>query len=699
MMMKTSRKSGKRAGYWMDGDPYDLICTLDSYDKQMQMGAWNPLYAAWLRNTYAYYSNALESTDTYTSLLFGGDQGELVRVMVPQARSLTRQLVTLTCKQKLAFKSIASRDTLSVIQNMRIADALSEETVYETALDTKTERMVEQGLVVGTSFMRVAYRTDRGKPVARKMMQKRDGSTDVVVFREGKLEITNPHLSDMLYDFTQDDWSQKVWARCRVKRNRWDLINQFPELEAEIMKLPSVQQNLDAYGTFGIDEDDDVYTYELYHEDTPAVNGGRLLFYASPTCVFYDDENPIGIPIEQYKPEPIEGLGFGYPMFSSLLPSQEMLDHEISSIATNHSAFGVHNVIAPKNHGLEAREFNGINLLTYNPMPGVANNGKPEVLALNAANSEAFRFAEALTGNMQSMSQITAALRGDIPASASGVAVATQTANALEFLSAYSKASSLVLERIMMHSIRVRMAFMPEELQVSSTSTLNRAVGRVYTRENLKDLRGFRMQAVNPLMQSIAGRIEIASTALKEGLITSFQDYTAVLDGQPLSTIFEADQSEADLIQTENDMLLSGEKLAYIETDPVTGEQTKTLAVLASDLHPKHCKGHKKLLNDPRVRENPELRARVEAHLFLHHRQAVEVDPLFQAMCATGMMPQLPPGGDPNAAGGGESGTEAIDPQQETSADLGGVANALDAGDDLPEVEPAKPADDLLGRR
>lgn len=679
----------KLKGYWLNRDAKDVAQKLCGFHGQIHGEVWNPIYAAWVRNTYAYYSSILESADSYTSLIFAGEQGELVKMMVPQARCLVRQLVTLTCKGKLAFKSISTRDSIGVIQDMRLADAVGEEIVYDQELDRQSANMVERGLVVGTSFMRAAYRTDRGKP-AEAMPNPRNPDKPMAIY-EGKLEITTPHVTDMLYNFTLPTWRDNEWAECRVRRNRWALIEQHPELEEEILKLPSIWSS----GIYGrqwltMDEDDEVYCYELWALDTPACNGGRMLFYASPTCVFYDDDNKVGeIPIEQYKPEPVEGMGFGYPMFSNLLPAQEMFDHEMSTTATNHSAYGLHNVIAPKNASVDVQELYGLNLVTYTPSPNVPGGGKPEKLDLLTTGPETMMFADKLLSNMQVMANINAALRGDLPASASGVAIATLTTNALEFISAYGAENVRVMERIMGHAIKMVRTFMPEEKQVLYNMQMNRSIARIYKRDNLQSIQGYRMQSVNPLMQSYAGRLEIADKAGERGFLNNMQDFTKIVDGEPLSSLFESDSSENDLITIENEMML--------------GQQSPQ--VLASDRHPAHIYSHKKLLNDPRVRADARLVQIIQEHAAQHLEQAKLADPLFQAMCATGKMPDMtqlaPPGGGqpPGQEQGPGALNQVANNEGTAEPNLGEAAEVARPVGNQPEAQPAQPASDLLGRR
>lgn len=648
--------------YWMTYDAPELASKLETYHQRYFGRGINPVYQMWMRNSYAYYSTVLDSQSWMSALRFEGDQGELVKMAVPQARSLIRQLLTLVGKQKLAFQAIAQVQKSDVTEEVRIANAICEDTVDKQNLDVQTEYMVELGLVIGTAFMKATWRSDKGTP--KGVVTNASGREDVVY--DGDLEISTPHLLDMVYDFTLPHWTDNDWAECRVKRSRWSLIAQHPEIEQEILNLPSVYQDKQTRSILGMDDDDMVYVYELYHRPTPALPRGRMMMYSSSQTIYFDDENKYGcIPIEQFKPEPIAGLGFGYPMLSNLLPAQEMYDHDLSAIATNHSGLGVQNVCIPRGADVDVRQIYGMNYMAYTPQD-VPGGGKPEPLNLVNSSPELFKLPEVLLSNMQQMSNINAAVRGEVGSSTSGVAIATLTTNALEFLTSYSKASNSVLEKIMMHSINAYKKFATVPRLISITGRNYQSFSRYFTGDKLAPIQAIKIQAINPLMMTIAGRMQVAETSIKEGMVKSLQDYAAILDGQPLSKLFETELSQSDLIQSENEMMQDGQNVLPLSIDD----------------HPMHIFKHKVLLNDPRIRKDQGRVKIVLDHIAEHDRLAKETDPMLQAMANTGRMPEggIPPPAAPPPGGGG--GNEELPPDQPA----------------LPTAEPAQPADDLLGR-
>lgn len=659
--------TGSSTEYWMTYDAEDLASKLVDQHMLYMQNSYNPIYSMWVRNTYAYYSLILDAQSWLTSLNYVGEQGELVKMSVPQARVLIRQMVTLLTKQKLAFNAIARIQNCDVTEAMRIANALASQMVTEQKLDILQESLVERGAVQGTSFIKATWRTDRGMP---RVIEKREDGKDGVLY-DGDLEISLPTIFDMVYDFTIPRWEDLLWVDCRVRRSRWDLIAQFPELETEILALPSCTEYNTQWLIQTPYERDMVYVYEMYHKPCPALPQGRMLVYADSRTIFYDDVNPYGdIPIEQFKPEPIEGTGFGYAALSNLLPSQEMMDNAYSCQATNQSALGVLGVMRPRGGNINVQSLYGMNFFDYPADASLPNGGAPEPFNMYKQSPELAQFPKDLLANMQQMSFINAAVRGELPASTSGVAIATLTTNALEFLSSYSKSMKTCLERTVMHGINAYRIFAKTERLVTLTGKNFQTFQRAFKGDVLDPINSIEMQEVNPLMQTLAGRIEIADKAVKDGMVKDMQGYVSILDGQPLSRLFDTELSENDLIQSENERMSQGELV-------------KAIAV---DKHPLHILKHKTLLNDPNVRLNGQIVAQVEQHIMEHLQLQKQTDPLLMAMANTGTIPE-----------GMMMGAPMPPPMPGEQGQLP-AAGGMEMPAGQPAAKPAQPAPDLLGR-
>ena len=73
--------------------------------------------------------------------------------------------MTLICKTKAAFQSIAENTDRDVVEDMRISNALLVQIVNECDVDRLKSLLVEMNCVLGTSFMKTTWRTDRGAAI------------------------------------------------------------------------------------------------------------------------------------------------------------------------------------------------------------------------------------------------------------------------------------------------------------------------------------------------------------------------------------------------------------------------------------------------------------------------------------------------------------------------------------------------------
>jgi len=658
--------------YWMTKPAKDVADKLMSYHQVGSYWSNHPISQAWVRNSLSYYSTIMDANAWDTSLVYTGEQGELIKMSVPQARSLIRQVVTLTTKQKLAFQAIAQTDSAEVMKTVKLADAVSAQVVKNQKLDLKGEMLCEQASVMGLSFLKTTWRSDKGNPYA--------ATAEGEVVYDGDVEISVCHVDDLLFDFTIPEWSDLDWVEARTIKNKWSLISQFPELKDQILKLQPVK-NVVRSGMaeyWSVSEADLCYVYEVYHKPTPALPKGRMVVYGDSDCVFYDGVNPYEcIPISKMCPEPIFSSGFGFPLLSYILPAQEMFDHVLSCLATNMGNLGVNNVIAPRGANIGVQDFAGMNLLSYTPQ-NAPNGGRPEVLKLSESNPQLFQFSTVLLENMQQMVNLNSAARGQPPSGVTaGVAIATLTANALEFLNSVAKSYQMCLEDAMGHALNAYRRFASIPKIVAITGKQNQTVTKEFVGSDLDPVKEVKLTVANPLMQSTAGRVDVAEKLLGQGLIKNAEDYIAILDGAPLSRMTSGALTESDLVDLENEKMAEGE----------------AVPALATDAHAFHINKHRELLNEPSIRKNAQMVQLVLAHIEQHLQLEKTTDPLLKIIVTTGqapVMPMMPPmgaGGPPMAEQQPPAGDEM---EQDSGGFMPGVSEREGVG--------AQPSPDALGR-
>lgn len=645
--------------YWFTEESKKVAGVLSEHHTKWVAHGTNPFCQAWLRNSIAYYSAILEPNDWQSSLGFAGEQGELVKMSVPQARSLMRQIVTLVTKQRLAFSPISESSEMEAVTDARIANALIDQLIREQKMDQKQEFIAEQAGVYGMSFLKVSWRTDKGSPYA--VDELRLGETIVpMIAYDGAIEISTPSVYDVYFNSRIENWDDLSWAECRTLKNRWDLVAQYPELEEDILHLKSAttKETSNSQAT-GIDSDDMVFVYEAYHKPCPSLPEGRMLIYGDEKTIFYDDINKYQcIPIIPIKPESVYMSGYGYPQLSNLLPAQEMYDHCLSAIASNQSQLAVQNVLCPRGSDISVQAISGLNWVYFTPQT-TEGGGKPEALQLLQSAPESYKFADVLKGYMLEISGINSAVRGSPPPGVtSGTAIATLTANALEFLSSLGKAIDLALEQCMELCFQVYSTFPETDRKVMVTGKDGRAYSYDWNKKSVQKIKKIKILRSNPLMGTLAGRADVAEKLLQTGMIKSPQEYFRIIEGAPQEELYAQELSETDLMSQENEALRRGE--------PVRA--------LATDDHAVHIQHHSILTNDLKIRMNDQALQEILAHIEEHHMLSQTTDPMLMAMVRTGKMPEgmpMAPGGMGNAFPEDMQAQEGAQIAEETQDPLG----------------------------
>ena len=647
----------KENTYWLQDEPKVAINYLDEYRAKWNLWNNSPFKQAWLRNFLAYYSPVINTASWDTSLNFQGIEGELLRMFTPKARTLIRQLVTLTTKQALSFQGMAQTSGNDVIQAVKLVNSLADQIVENETLDLKGDQIVEAALVMGQAFLKTSWRTDKGVPYVR------DENGSLIM--TGGVDMTVHNVFDVYYDINIQHWDNLTWVEVRTIKNRWDLIAQHPELKDKILQIPAVSTARGPNNWFErtLMDEDTVFVYEVYAKPSPALPSGRMLFYSDDQTVFYDGANMYeGIPVEPMSPEPVIACGLGYPVFTNILAAQEMFDNSLSAIATNQAQFAVQSVTVPRGSGINVQELNGMRIVSFTPQAGVAGGGKPEPLQLTASSPETFKFIDVLGELMNDLSGISGALRGSPPPGVtSGAAIATVSANALEFLQSISKSYQICMRKSMMHAITCYKNFAKLPQTVEMKGRNNQVSYQDFTGEDLQNITGVKILTTNPLLQTISGRLEVATQIM--GMPKElWPKYTSILEGRPLSDIYKSDLSSEDLIQMEDEALMKGTEVP----------------VLATDDHAAHIQSHAGLLNDPTIRMNGQYINTILNHIEQHKQLAQTTDPFLLAIVRTGKIPEMAP--PPQAPQGGP-GAQA--------APMPGMPQA---------PEKTAPADDLLQR-
>jgi hypothetical protein len=275
----------------------------------------------------------------------------------------------------------------------------------------------------------------------------------------------------------------------------------------------------------------------------------------------------------------------------------------------------------------------------------------------------------------QRISNVSGALQGILPPGVTAAsAIATLSANAVEFIEPLSLSVHKALEESMMRALVQTSLFMDDTKVVESIGPTEVTATLQFKAEDLKGLKRVTLLTQNPLTMFAGGRQKIAEDYMKIGLIDSPEKYDAVMVYGSVKPLQEKRMTKESLVSFENQELRNG-KMVY---------------ALATDDHAFHASEHAMLFNDPEIRKRPEIIRMVDDHIQSHLELSRTVDVGLYAMIQTGK--NLPP--DQNTPTGMPD-QQALPPQGEVpNGEPSPEPNPM-GGEVAQPAQPAQPGFDI----
>jgi len=621
------------------------------------------LASIWTRNLRMYYQMVIDNDSLDSSLNFAGDDGELIDMHVPVARSDIRKIISIVCRQRLNFKSQAESTDYTTKANTQASDALAFEyaTSKDINLNQVREKLLELSLVCGHSFLLNIWDMARGLPVFR---------------------IIPPWMAT--FNYNADSINDLDWFVAHYFVNRYTLAEQYPDFRDEILNAPSDKTSINPWAiNFGISKyaEDDVLVSEFYHRSTLALEQGRYVKFINNIAI-EDLENPYldkngraEIPVGICIPETIQPYLLGYPKICDLMPLQEMTDHQFSTMASIFSALGTPAILNPRGSGMNASNMNGLKVISYSPLLGDGLRAvEPKILELCKLPPNLLDTIGIMQQFQQRLSNISGALQGQLPPGVTAAsAIATLSATAVEFIEPMSLAVHSVLEEGMFRAIMQTSQFMTEEKTLEMIGPNESKTVMTFKADDLKGLKRVSLFTQNPLSLFAGGRSKIAEDYMKMGAVTTPEEYDSVMVHGTVRPVQEKRITKELRTSWENEELRNG----------------RTVIALATDDHAFDIYQHTLLFNDPEIRKNAELIELIDSHIQEHLELSRAVDVGLYAMAQTGK--NLPP--DQNTP----TGAPEVPQNIEMTGEPKGAEEQLDIPgvEVTPEAKPANPAEPI----
>lgn len=566
--------------YWAKSEPLALVSELMEkiglFDRHIDMTG------RWITARDLYYNYFLVNETNYSAPGYGGDGFK--RLNINHFREKLKYMLSLVTAQRAAPEPIATNSDYKSQAQTSFCKNILRYVEKEKKLEKVYENATEAAIVLGSAFVSREWDATLGE------VYNVDPATGRAQHK-GDFTVSLHHWVDVIFDFASGSYDDLEWQILRKYVNRWDLIAKFPAYEEQIKSMSVAPETKRHRLGHIINEpnDDLIPLYTFYHKKSPALPNGRAtLFLDENTCLFDGDIPYKRIPIARIAADDQFNTPFSYSVSMDLLPIQKVYNALCSVICTNQAAFGVQNILIPREASISLAQLSeGLNAIYYDPL--ITQGAKPEPLNLLANKQEVFTWIEYLEKMMSTISGINDTIQGNPAASLkSGTALAFVASQALTFMSPLSRSYNSLLEDTWTGIIDILKEFATTPRLVLISGLSNRSEAKEFTNKDIADIDRVIVEAANPLTQTLAGRIQIAQDLLQAGVLNKEEYMTVVQTGQ-IEPLYAYEKSELLTIKKENEDLQSGKKAVALTTDN----------------HPLHIREHLTLLSDPAVRNDP----------------------------------------------------------------------------------------------
>jgi len=590
---------------------FEVFARVEEYYNEMRRTGRLALY----RNAYTnYYMGWIYRA----SMWRGGEQGELTRSFWNHSRNILRHLKVQTTQNKIAYKTQVLNSNFKSANIVEfgngLADRYSQSPEYD--LDTKGKQGVEDTLVWGESGIVGLWNRFKGQPMGVGQQGE--------ILKDGDMEYFNITPMDHIINCSLQSRDLLQWRVVRRWVNKYDLAAMYPALSGKVLEYNDSESSYASKLVTLIHHDDEtIPVFYFFHDKTPAVPMGRLLLMADPECIFEDGpldqgENKPGydhIPVYDNIVEVMQGSPYGYTVYFDLIPIQQSLNELISACVTNNINFAIQCVMAMKGSNLQWQELaTGMSFIEWDPKVG--EGGKPEALNLLSSKPETYNFIEMHIKNMETIAGINSMVRGNPEGDiTSGQYAALVTVQSVLFNSGLQKAYARQMEKLMTGTLKTIKKNMIGKKIARIVGETSEPYLKEFQASDLQDIESVSVQLVNPMIQTPAGKMAMAETLIKTGLIKDAQQYIEVYTEGDLPNLTRRQENQNKLIKQENEAIMKGQ----------------CPEVSLTDNHVQHILEQSGLLDTIEMRLNPNSPQSVAAlaHLQKHINKLVGgIDPM-----------------------------------------------------------------------
>ena len=543
----------------------EIWSRIEDYYTEMRRTGRFALY----RNSYTnFYMGWIYRASMYKS----GETGELTRTFWNHERNILLHLKVQTTQNKIAFRAQVLNSSAKSAEIVEFANGLADRysQAVEYDLDTKHKQAVEDCLVFGQSAIVGLWNKFAGQPLVT------DPATGQT-FYEGDMEYFNITPMDDIINTSHQSMELRQWRVIRRWVNKYDLAAMYPDKAARVSVLNDTEAT---YGTKLVSlihhDNETIPIFYFFHKKTPAVPKGRLMVLADVTCIFEDGPLDLGegkkgydhIPVYDMVVNTMNGSPFGYTVAFDLIPLQQGLNELVSAVTTNNINFAIQCVMAAKGADIHYQSLaTGMSFIEWDPKVGPVN-GKPEPLNLLSSKPETYQFIDKIIQNMETIGGIDSLQRGQPDQNiTSGQYAALVTVQSVMFNSGLQKGYARLAEQTMTGTVKTLKKNMVGKKIAKIVGTTSEPYLKEFTSADLADIDSVAVELVNPMIQTPAGKMQLADSLMKSGLIKDPQQYIGVFTDGDLPQLYNRQETQLRLVKQENEALMKGMKFECAVTD------------------------------------------------------------------------------------------------------------------------------------
>ncbi len=576
----------------------------------------------WLTARDLYYNYYLVNETNFTYPTYGADGFK--RLNINHFRHMLKSLLSLVTAQKVAPQPIATNTDHKSQSQVNFCKNIIKYLDVEKGLDAQFQRATESALVLGAAYIAREWDAKLGEvhatdPVTGDEKHKGDIVTGVY------------NWLDVIFDFANGSYEDCPWTILRKYVNRWDLVAKFPQ-HADSIKAMQIGPETKRHRLGHIineNNEDLIPLYTFHHKKTAALPNGRTTLFLDDNTALFDGPLPYKrVPVARIASDEQIDSPFAYSVSMDLLPIQKVYNALCSAVCTNQAAFGVQNILIPRQASIALTQLTeGLNAIYYDPE--ATQGAKPEALNLLMNKREVFEWIEYLEKKMAQISGVNETIQGQPEANLkSGTALAFVASQALVFISPLSRSYHRLISDTWTGILDILKEYATTPRMILISGLANKAEARNFVNKDVADIDRVIVEDGNPLTQTIAGRIQIAQDLVQAGLATKEEYLNVLLTGQ-LEPVYQAENASVMRIKEENEQLQKG----------------RSVKVMSTDNHPLDIREHLILLNSPELRNdtdpNNPIKVAVTAHVLEHINQWSMMDPRLGV--ALGIPPAPPP--------------------------------------------------------